>query len=107
MPNNVTSTNHHPSTKELFDYGKLDPSVAREAKAVAANIRARNQAFVIETGRDLYRVKQRLGHGLFSAPGGYLRGERCLFFDGRNSSWRLLRPPVSLLPLGDDPVPVL
>ena len=66
MPNDVTSINHHPSTKKLFDYGKLDPSVAREAKAVATDIRARNQAFVIETGRDLYRVKQRLGHGLFS-----------------------------------------
>jgi hypothetical protein len=39
MPNNAT--NHHPSTKKLFDYGKLDPSVAREAKAVATAISGR------------------------------------------------------------------
>lgn len=48
-----------------FDYGDLKPSDAQEAQEVAARIRARMEAAMLETGRDLARMKERLEHGNF------------------------------------------
>ena len=57
--------NTHSPLKAAFDYSDLESAVAQEAKTVAARIRARNQAAVIDTGRDFVRMKDRLGHGHF------------------------------------------
>ncbi|WP_336489579.1 DUF3102 domain-containing protein [Methylobacterium nigriterrae] len=48
-----------------FDYGQLEPEVAQEARSVAARYRSRVQAYVIDTGRDLLAMKERLDHGQF------------------------------------------
>ncbi len=50
-----------------FDYGVLPQGIAEEAKVVAARIRERNRASIIETGHDLAAMKERLGHGHFTA----------------------------------------
>ena len=64
MLTSMTATNTR-STVEPFAYSELETSVAQEAKAIAERIRARNQAAVIDTGRDFVRMKDRLGHGHF------------------------------------------
>lgn len=48
-----------------FDYEAMTPEVARDARAVAERYRARQKAYVIDTGRDLLAVKKQLEHGLF------------------------------------------
>jgi len=48
-----------------FDYSALPPDVAEEARATAHHVRERTRAAIIETGRDLRRIKARLRHGLF------------------------------------------
>lgn len=50
---------------ERFDYEQLDDAAALEAKAVVDRYRSRVKAYVIDTGRDLLAVKERLDHGLF------------------------------------------
>lgn len=54
----------------VFDYSTLPVEVAEEARAVADRVRARHQrqiATIIETGRDLISIKDKLEHGLFLA----------------------------------------
>lgn len=46
-----------------FDYGAMDADLARDARAVVERHRARTKAYVLDTGRDLISVKERLGHG--------------------------------------------
>lgn len=48
-----------------FDYSQLDDAAANQAKAVVDRYRERQKAYVIDTGRDLLAVKERLEHGLF------------------------------------------
>lgn len=48
-----------------FDCSTLPVDVAEEAKAAVKRIRERNQKYLIETGRDLLAMKERLGHGDF------------------------------------------
>ena len=47
-----------------FDYDQLDDAAANQAKAVVERYRERQKAYVIDTGRDLLAVKDRLEHGL-------------------------------------------
>jgi hypothetical protein len=59
-----------PEIVRAFDYSSLSDDVAKEARAVAERVRARQQghiAAIIETGRDLAAVKERLEHGQFTA----------------------------------------
>ncbi|GJE57316.1 DUF3102 domain-containing protein [Methylobacterium thuringiense] len=48
-----------------FDYGLMEPAAADEARAVAERYRARSKSYVMDTGRDLLAMKERLDHGLF------------------------------------------
>jgi hypothetical protein len=51
-----------------FDYSLVDVEIAKDARAVAEKIRAdqrRLTAAVIETGLELRKIRDRLGHGLF------------------------------------------
>jgi hypothetical protein len=48
-----------------FDYGAMDRETAEEARAVVTRFRERAQSYVMDTGRDLLAMKERLGHGLF------------------------------------------
>ncbi|MFK5597954.1 hypothetical protein ACFZ8E_13190 [Methylobacterium sp. HMF5984] len=48
-----------------FDYEQLDDAAALDAKAVVDRYRGRVKAYVIDTGRDLLGVKERLERGLF------------------------------------------
>jgi hypothetical protein len=48
-----------------FDYEAMSPDVARNARAVVERYRARQKAYVIDTGRDLLAVKSQLDHGPF------------------------------------------
>jgi len=53
-----------------FDYSALPADVASAARATADRIKDRHQrqiAAIIETGRDLLAIKERLGHGWFLA----------------------------------------
>ena len=50
-----------------FDYDALDPELQEHTRAAAVRIRDRLKRNLIETGRDLIGVKERLGHGLFGA----------------------------------------
>jgi hypothetical protein len=59
----------------VFDYSALDPETAKLAKDAADNIHAykrRATAAIIEIGKDLNKVKERLGYGPF---GDWLREE--------------------------------
>jgi hypothetical protein len=55
-----------------FDYAQLDQGLAAEAREAAARIRARLKTAYIDTGLDLIRIKERLGHGQF---GPWLKAE--------------------------------
>jgi hypothetical protein len=49
-----------------FDYTKLDdPALVAEAQATAGRIRDRLRTSYINTGNDLIRIKDKLGHGRF------------------------------------------
>lgn len=53
-----------------FDYARLDPETATEARGAAARIREfvdRGNEVLLEIGRELSAVKDRLGHGHFGA----------------------------------------
>lgn len=53
-----------------FDYAALSDDIAAEARVAADRIRARlkrTAADVVEAGRDLLEMKERLGHGRFLA----------------------------------------
>jgi hypothetical protein len=50
-----------------FNYASLDPDVAAGAIEAADRIRSRMQNNMLETGRDLIAVKERLEHGAFGA----------------------------------------
>src|SRR3954468_22175338 len=59
-----------PAAPVGFDYSTIPADVAKEARAVAARINERNraaQAAILETGRDLLAIKERLEHGRFLA----------------------------------------
>jgi predicted transcriptional regulator len=55
-----------------FDYSSLAPQIVAEAKATAERIRSRIRGTYVDTGRDLLAMKDRLGHGRFTA---WLRAE--------------------------------
>ena len=48
-----------------FDYSKIAPEVADEARAAAARIQSRIRASISDTGHDLIAIKDRLPHGAF------------------------------------------
>ncbi len=48
-----------------FDYSGLPASVAKEAEATASRIKERMRAHIIETGKELLKIKKKLGHGRF------------------------------------------
>jgi hypothetical protein len=51
-----------------FDYNQLPADVADEARAIAERVRDKTRSMtltILELGRDLMRVKARLGHGTF------------------------------------------
>ncbi|TXN15136.1 DUF3102 domain-containing protein [Methylobacterium sp. WL122] len=48
-----------------FDYQALDAATAGEARAAVARYRSRQEAYVLDTGRDLVAMKARLEHGTF------------------------------------------
>lgn len=48
-----------------FDYAQMNAAAASEAQAAVARYRGRSRAYVMDTGRDLIAVKERLDHGLF------------------------------------------
>jgi Protein of unknown function (DUF3102) len=54
-----------PATLPEFDYSAIPPDVATDAREVAERVRERHRASIVETGRDLIAVKERLGHGHF------------------------------------------
>jgi AMMECR1 domain-containing protein len=54
-----------PATLPEFDYSVLSADVAKDASAVAERIRERHRASIVETGRDLIAMKEKLGHGNF------------------------------------------
>jgi len=53
------------SAPVAFDYATMPADVARDARAAVERYRDRQKAYVIDTGRDLLAVKERLEHGLF------------------------------------------
>jgi flagellar biosynthesis GTPase FlhF len=55
-----------------FDYAQLDHEVAAEAREAAVRIRTRLKTAYLDTGHDLIRIKERLGHGQF---GPWLKAE--------------------------------
>ena len=65
MRNDMASVDTIPTLQPAFDYDALPPSDAQEAREVAARIRAKMKTAMIETGQDLARMKDRLGHGKF------------------------------------------
>jgi hypothetical protein len=48
-----------------FDYSGLPASVAKEAEATASRIKERVRTHIIETGKELLKIKKKLGHGRF------------------------------------------
>src|SRR3712207_6004399 len=59
-----------PAAQIGFDYSTVPADVAKEARAVAARINERNraaQAAILETGRDLLAIKERIEHERFLA----------------------------------------
>ena len=48
-----------------YDYGAIDSQVAEEAELIAARVRERMRANIIETGTDLLAIKAKLPHGGF------------------------------------------
>src|SRR3954468_8151062 len=60
----------HTLVAQGFNYSALPADVAAAARAAADRIKGRHQrqiAAIIETGRDLLAIKERLGHGWFLA----------------------------------------
>jgi Protein of unknown function (DUF3102) len=50
-----------------FNYASLDPDVAVDAREAAQRIQTRMRNNILETGRDLIAVKDRMEHGAFGA----------------------------------------
>jgi hypothetical protein len=48
-----------------FDYSTMAAGIADDARKVAERLRKRTKAYVIDTGRDLLALKDRIEHGLF------------------------------------------
>jgi Protein of unknown function (DUF3102) len=67
IPSSPTSATTTPSAVVGFDYDALGSNAATDLRDVAARIRGRMVASVIDTGRELLAVKQRLQHGQFEA----------------------------------------
>lgn len=103
-----------------FDYAELDAAIAKEARAAAERIRGRHKRQVeaiLETGRDLLVMKERLGHGHF---GRWIEAELALpartaqkymgaatAFDGKCASVAYLPPTtLYLLSASSTPSPV-
>lgn len=49
-----------------FDYREMDEATADEAQAVVSRYRVRARSYIMDTGRDLLAMKERLEHGLFT-----------------------------------------
>src|SRR3954451_21112221 len=54
-----------PAATVEFDYSALPADVAKEARAAVERYRRSVKVHVLETGRDLLTMKDRLGHGHF------------------------------------------
>lgn len=52
-------------TQGSFDYTGWDHAVAQEGRAIVDRVRQRTESFVIDTGRDLLGIKDKLEHGQF------------------------------------------
>jgi len=63
----VDTISNAPAQALTFDYGVVGANVARDLQHTARRIRERMAMSVIETGRDLLAVKERLDHGQFIA----------------------------------------
>jgi Protein of unknown function (DUF3102) len=50
---------------DWLDYSSLSPEIQSEARATAARIRERTRASILDTGRDLLAIKEKLEHGAF------------------------------------------
>jgi hypothetical protein len=50
-----------------FDYSALEPDIANEARATAERIQSSLRKSILETGRDLCAIKDKLDHGKFGA----------------------------------------
>ena len=50
---------------DSFDSGQLEAEPAEEVRGVAERVRGFIRASVIDVGRELLRVKERLNHGQF------------------------------------------
>lgn len=49
-----------------FDYQEMDAATADEAQAIVYRFRSRQRTYIMDTGRDLIAMKERLEHGLFT-----------------------------------------
>ncbi|WP_177302991.1 DUF3102 domain-containing protein [Methylobacterium sp. 174MFSha1.1] len=54
-----------PGATVTFDYTQLPEDVASEARQIASRVRYRIRTNIMDTGRDLLEMKQKLGHGAF------------------------------------------
>src|SRR4051794_37426713 len=48
-----------------YSYERVPPDIAADARELAARIKERGRAAILDTGRDLLSIKERLGHGHF------------------------------------------
>ena len=98
-----------------FNYASLDPDVAAGAREAADRIRSRMHNNILETGRDLIAVKERLEHGEFAAwikaeldismrtAQNFMNGSRLLV--GKNATVAFL-PPTVIYALAGPSAPV-
>jgi hypothetical protein len=71
----TSPTNLPAVTLSRFDYSSLDATVADEARTAAMRIKERYHGFkngLLEVGRDLLMIKEKLGHGNF---GNWIKAE--------------------------------
>jgi Protein of unknown function (DUF3102) len=57
----------YPSRRSGFDYGSVDPSVARFLRGQARRITQTNSRSIIHVGKDLLAAKHYLAHGAFAS----------------------------------------
>jgi len=67
IPSSPTSSVTAPGAFAVFDYNALGTNEAADLRAAATTIRGRMAASVIETGRDLLAIRERLEYGQFEA----------------------------------------
>jgi hypothetical protein len=103
------------TSARTFDYAGLPDTVAAEARRIVDRYRERGQNHILETGRDLIRMKKALGHGAFGAwitaefnmsertAHNYMRAAEA--FDGDKSAIVALLPPSTVYALAAKSAP--